>query len=74
MIAYRKEDDGGVYFCQAENSDGMTRSKNATLTVAGKNDESCFLSCLKVMLLHPFFMMQFYKYFCVEWQPLKKGS
>ena len=58
MIAYRKEDDGGVYFCQAENSDGMTRSKNATLTVAGKN-ESCFLSCLKVMLPHPFFMMQF---------------
>jgi hypothetical protein len=33
---YRKEDDGGTYFCQAENVDGMTRSKNATLTVAGK--------------------------------------
>jgi hypothetical protein len=33
---YRKEDDGGTYFCQAENVHGMTRSKNATLTVAGK--------------------------------------
>ncbi len=36
MHLYRKEDDGGTYFCQAENVDGMTRSKIATLTVAGK--------------------------------------
>lgn len=32
----RRETDAGVYWCEAKNELGSTRSRNATLQVAGK--------------------------------------
>ena len=32
----RRENDGGVYWCNATNSQGSAVSKNVTLTVAGE--------------------------------------
>lgn len=36
VVQSRKESDGGVYWCEATNSLGKARSRNATLTVAGE--------------------------------------
>ena len=37
VIQSKKEHDGGTYWCEASNSVGSVRSRNATLEVAGKN-------------------------------------
>ena len=36
VMQNKKEHDGGVYYCEAENEVGKIRSRNATLEVAGK--------------------------------------
>lgn len=36
VVHGRRESDGGVYWCEASNGLGKARSRNATLTVAGK--------------------------------------
>ena len=36
VIQNKKEHDGGTYWCEATNKVGTSRSKNATLEVAGK--------------------------------------
>ena len=36
VVQNKKEHDGGVYWCEATNKVGKTRSRNATLEVAGK--------------------------------------
>lgn len=43
-VQSRKSDDAGVYWCEAENEDGRTKSKNATLIVAGKTEANFKLS------------------------------
>ena len=44
----RRENDGGVYWCNATNIEGSAVSKNVTLTVAGEkicmSDQTFFLS------------------------------
>lgn len=37
VVHGRKESDSGVYWCEAANGLGKARSRNATLTVAGKS-------------------------------------
>ena len=36
VMQNKKEQDGGVYFCEAENQVGKARSRNASLQVAGE--------------------------------------
>ncbi|KXJ72036.1 hypothetical protein RP20_CCG019090 [Aedes albopictus] len=36
VVNSRRESDAGVYWCEAHNENGVARSRNATLQVAGK--------------------------------------
>lgn len=36
VVHSRRESDAGIYWCEAKNELGVTRSRNATLQVAGK--------------------------------------
>ncbi len=38
VMQNKKEQDGGVYWCEATNEVGTARSRNATLEVAGRKD------------------------------------
>lgn len=39
VVQSRKESDAGMYWCEASNGLGKARSRNATLTVAGKSED-----------------------------------
>lgn len=47
VVHGRKESDGGVYWCEAVNALGKARSRNATLTVAGKLQYINFASTIR---------------------------
>ena len=47
----RKHDDAGIYWCVARNRFGQVRSKNATLTIAGKWSTKCEVIICKHYLL-----------------------
>lgn len=38
VVNSRRESDAGVYWCEARNEFGVSKSRNATLQVAGKRD------------------------------------
>ena len=44
VIQSKKEQDGGIYWCEATNKIGTARSRNATLEVAGRNICYVFIS------------------------------
>lgn len=39
VVNSRRESDAGVYWCEARNEFGVSKSRNATLQVAGKKDD-----------------------------------
>lgn len=51
VVHLRRESDAGVYWCEARNELGVTRSRNATLQVAGKN--SYYISFNQLFSLSP---------------------